>query len=162
MSVIVLVAAPSVVPIASAALSALAAAAAAHVGLKALEAAELEQRQAHLAALREEAGETVEVRPAAAATLRELVAERATLYFGDDRVTLVVQRDIRGTLTVRAKGDGIAKRELQARAEKLLGLIQQQVAYRDALQKLKQRGFTVEDEARLEDGTARVRVRLKR
>ena len=164
MSVCVAVAAAGAVTGAAPVLSALAASAAAALGLKALARADVEAGVRDALEARAVATDEVaiEVGLAEEAALTEVVTERATLWFGDGRITLRVSRDIRGHLTVGAKGEGVRRAELEARAHALLGLIQQQVAYRSVVSRLKSEGFSVDQEERLEDGTARVRLRLRR
>lgn len=161
MSVVVTVAAAGAITVAAPILSAIAATAAATLGLKALAEVEAAQRLGAdvTTSARNEA--RIEARVAQEAALSALVADRCTLHFGDDAVTLIVNRDIRGRLTIVAHGE-LPAAQLRARAEQLLGLIQQQVAYRNVVKKMKDHGFSVDAEQRLEDGTARVRLKLKR
>ena len=145
-------------------LAGLAASAATALGLRSLARADVEAgvRSALEQGLAAGAEVEVAVSMAEEASLGEAVAERSSLWFGDGRVTVLLSRDIRGRLSVRAKGEGVSRTELEGRARKLVGLIQQQVAYRSAVSRLKAEGFSVEHEERLDDGTARVRLRLKR
>ena len=102
--------------------------------------------------------DTIEISSNASNALKKVVAERCEMTFADAEVSLTVKRDIRGTLTVRAHSETVSKQELSRRAEALLGGIQQQVAYREAVALLKSKGFQIEQEERLADGTARVKV----
>ena len=167
MSVVVTVAAAGVVAAHAPALMAIAAAAAASIGLRVVDR-ELQEksRASHTEDLMaKEAAEAVarlnevEVSTATAASLESIVAERCSATFSDERMTLTVERDIRGRLTVKAHGEpGVPRVEVSERAAKLLGAIQQQIAYREAMATLKKHGFQVEHEERLKDGTAKVRV----
>ncbi len=169
MSVVVTVAAVGSVAVASKVFAGMAAAAAAGLGMKAAEAAgrvEEEERrhgllQDEVDQLRTEA-ERIDVSVATEAALEQAVAERCSLSFADDRVQLTVTRDIRGKVTVRAHGDGISRAELTERANRFLGLIQQQVAYRQVVTEMKRHGFAVAEEERTEDGTVRVRIKRNR
>jgi hypothetical protein len=167
MSVVVTVAAAGVIAMHSGALIALAASVAAGLGLKATQEGVREQddereRLAGLyrdtASALEEASQKVEISTATRAALETVVAERCEATFEGDGWRLVLQRDIRGVLTVRAHGRGVDRVELHARASRFLGLLQQQIAYREVVRTLRQRGFGVAEEKRLEDGTVRVRV----
>lgn len=167
MSVVVTMAAAGVVAIHAPVLVGMATAVAASMGLRVLDAAVREGEANRQSALVEAtaaglaaAVEEVEVTSATAEALKEVVAERTTVAFGDDRVTVTLSRDIRGRLTVRAHGRGMTRAEVNGAAERFLGLVLQQVAYREAVRMLKAQGLSVDEEARLEDGT--VRVRLKR
>ncbi len=162
MSVVVTMAATGAVMVAAPVLAGIAATAAAALGLKALSEAELDARIRRELELHAETTVEIAVTTATAAALTEVVAERSVLWFGDGRVTLRVARDIRGRLSVQAKGDGVPRHELEATARRLVGLIQQQVAYRSVMVRLKAEGFQVDEEARLEDGSAKIRLKLRR
>ena len=99
---------------------------------------------------------------ATAAPLAERLDQKAIdaldAQFGGEGVTLTVTRDIRGQLSVKVHAEGISREEAAQRANQLLGLILQQVAYRDVVKTMKQRGLQVQEEARLQDGTVRVRL----
>jgi hypothetical protein len=153
--------------IAATTLAGLAAAAATALGLRQLGAAEAEvaREEARAALAREVAGanlEEVELSTAQTAALGGLVAERCQAIFGDAHFQLVLTRDIRGLLKVTAHGDGMSREEVAARAERFLGLLQQQLAYREVVLKMKDLGMKVEQESRAEDGTVRVRLRRSR
>lgn len=167
MSVVVTVAAVGYVAIHSGALLAIAGSVAATLGLRAVEQGlqQKEQEDERLAAFyKSVAGELkakaeeVELSSASKAALESVVAERCQAEFHGQGIRLTLTRDIRGILKVRAHGEGLSQAELQERARTFLGLIQQQIAYREVLRNLKQRGFAVEHEERLQDGTARIRV----
>ncbi|MCB9777525.1 MAG: DUF1257 domain-containing protein [Alphaproteobacteria bacterium] len=166
MSVIVAVGAAAAVGGGSALFSAVAAAAAAGLGLKAIEASaqDVEERrrdelaQAELRQMRAEA-ERVEISSATEAALTDIVAEAQELHFAGEGIELMVRRDIRGKVSVTAHGHGMTRAEVEAFANRYLGLLRQQVAYREAVQALKRHGFAVAEEAREADGTVQVRVR---
>lgn len=164
MSCIVTVAAVGTVLVNTGILSGIATGVAAGLGLRTLErAAQADAQAGARQAAQEEAlaagsADVVEISSASAEALSKVVAERCRLVFGDEKMTLTVDRDIRGKLTVRAHGEGVSEGELHRRADALLKGIQQQVAYREAVALLKGRGFKIEHEERLPDGTARVRV----
>ncbi len=105
---------------------------------------------------------TVELSTAQSAAMQELVAERCELHFGDEQFQLSLTRDLRGKLTVRAHGDGMSREEVAERAERFLGLLQQQIAYREVVTRMRAYGLDVTNEARLEDGTVKVRIAKKR
>lgn len=165
MSVVVTVAAVGAVTAGSKVFAGMCAAAAAALGMKAVEAlqaASEEERRQELAAeelraLRDEAAR-VEISSTTEAALQQVVAERCALRFTDGAIEVTVERDIRGKVTVRAHGHGVARAVVAERAHRFLGLLQQQVAYRQVLGALRQHGFAVADEARAEDGTVRVRI----
>jgi len=169
MSVVVTVAAAGSVVVAGKIFSGVAAAAAAGMGMRMVEVAqkaqEASRREAAFAAEAEALTaehEAVEVSLATEAALTSVVAERCSLTFTDDVVTMTVTRDIRGKVTVRAHGRGVKRAEVTRRAEELLGRIRQQVAYREVVRKMKEHGFSVGQEARAEDGTVRVHIRRKK
>lgn len=172
MSVIVTVAAVGAVTVGSKLFAGLCLGAAASLGMKAAEAlgtAEEEARRAGLrqdevAQLRAEAAR-IEVSVATEAALEGVVAERAELSFEDERIRLVVRRDIRGKVTVSASAlhgrAPVGREEVAARAERFLGLLQQQIAYQRVVQEMRHHGFSVAEEDRAEDGTVRVRIRRR-
>ncbi|MFH1465726.1 MAG: hypothetical protein ABIO70_15170 [Pseudomonadota bacterium] len=145
----------------------LASAAATALGLRQLNQAEgaIAQEEAREALAQQIAGqaratlEEVELSTAQAAALSGLVAERAQAVFGDARFQLVLTRDLRGLLKVTAHGDGMSRAQVAERAEKFLGLLQQQLAYREVVLQMKDLGLKVEQESRAEDGTVKVRLR---
>lgn len=87
-----------------------------------------------------------------------LVAERCHMVFTNDQLTITFTRDVRGKLTVRAHGEGMSRAEVSEAAERFLGLVMQQVAYREVVTKMKRYGLDVQQEARLEDGTVKLRI----
>ena len=157
MSVVVVIAATGAISAAAPILGAMAATAAAALGLRALSESEAGARAAVLA--HNEAN--VDVRPRQVEALEQIVAERCTLHFGDDACTITVHRDVRGKLSVRAHGH-LPKVQLKAKADAMLGSIQQQIAYRNVVQRMKGHGFVVAAEQRLADGTAKLQLTLKR
>jgi len=165
MSVVVTVAAAGTVVVGAKVFTALATAAAASLGLKLVEAAELsaqavqEQEQALEAA---SVTQNLEVSVATEAALSQVVAERCRLVFADDKVKVVITRDIRGKVTVSAHSSNMSRAQLTQRAEALLGKIRQQVAYRDVVTRMKAHGFNLSQEQALEDGTVRVHLRVKK
>ena len=162
MSVIVTVGAVGSVLVNTGVLTGVASAVAAAMGLRTINEASRaqadEERRAEAQTRALSDADVVQITTSAEDALSQVVAERCALVFRDDKVEMTVERDIRGKLTVRAHGEGVTRAELSARAQALLGGIQQQLAYRAALKTLKERGFTVETEERLADGTARVKV----
>lgn len=153
--------------IAAGTLIGLASAAATALGLRQLNAADaaVAREEAREALAQEVAGqaraalEEVELSTAQTAALSGLVAERCQAVFGDAHFQLVLTRDIRGQLKVTAHGDGMSREEVAARAEKFVGLLQQQLAYREVVLSMKDLGLKVEQESRAEDGTVKVRLR---
>ena len=169
MSVVVTVAAAGTVVVTSKVFAGLAAAAAAGMGMRLVDASEAalqsSERSLAFAAEAERAlaeAEAIDVSVATEGALETVVAERCSLTMTDDRITLHVERDIRGKVTVRAHGRGVPREEVTRRAEDLLGRIRQQVAYREVVRKMKAHGFAVNQEARAEDGTVRVHIRRKK
>ena len=163
MSVIVTVGAAGVITLAAPVFSALVTAAAATLGMRVLNqaqaAAEEEARaKAEARASPRVEGQEISVTSATEAAITQVVAERCSLSFTDGDVELTVLRDIRGKVTVRAHAHALTRAQLTERAERLLGLIRQQVAYREVVTKLKAHGLAVETEAREADGTVRVRL----
>ena len=143
----------------------LASAAATALGLRQLQAAEAETAReeardavARCAAEAQSAIEQVELSTSRSAALSALVAERCQAVFGDATFQLVLSRDVRGQLTVRAHGEGMGREEVAARAERFLGLLQQQLAYREVLLGMRAHGLVVQEESRTEDGTVKVRL----
>ena len=169
MSVVVAVGAAATMQASAAVFSGMAAAAASVLGMQAVKAAALnaeEARRMAMAAeeairLREET-ERVEISSATEAALTEVVTERQELHFAGDGVELTVKRDIRGKVTVTAHGHRMSRAEVEAFAHRYLGLLRQQVAYREAVTALKRHGFGVAEEQRAEDGTVKVRIRRRR
>lgn len=169
MSVVVTVAAVGTVAVGSKVFAAMAAAAAAQLGLQAAraaeQAAEAERRvgllQASVDGLQAQA-EVVEVSVATEAALQQAIAERCSLSFAADGFELTVIRDIRGKVSVRAHGHRMSRAEVDERARKFLGLLRQQVAYRQVVQEMKRHGFAVAEEARQDDGTVRVSIKRRR
>lgn len=168
MSVVVTVAAAGGITVAAQVFAGIVTAAATALGMKVIAApvkTGSELREEAFAAEAERLvaeAERVDVTIATEAALEKLVAERASLTFADAKIELTVSRDIRGKVNVRAHGEGVSRAEVTARATKLLGLIQQQVAYREVVLKMKAHGLAVETEEKLADGTVRVRLRAKR
>lgn len=147
------------------ALLGLASAAAAALGLRQLQAAEVEvlREEAREALAREAteaqgAIERVELTTSQGAALSQLVAERCQAVFGDASFQLVLVRDVRGQLRVTAHGEGLSREEVAARAARFLGLLQQQLAYREVVLKMREVGLTVQEESRERDGTVKVRL----
>jgi predicted homoserine dehydrogenase-like protein len=148
------------------ALTGIAAAAAALRGLELVEMADkhaahqekAEALAAEAARLVAEA-ETLEISNAAHQRLATIVAERATLVFRDGDLELVLSRDIRGKLTVRARSRTLGRAAVADRANAFLGTLLQQIAYREILLKMRQKGVVVTAEEREPDGTVRVRLR---
>jgi len=168
MSCICTVAAIGSIALPSSVFSGLVATVAAQMGLRALQAAEvahaLEDRleaQTQTAASELAALRTIEVTTTQRAGLEEIVAERCALHFESDTVELTVERDIRGKLTVRAHSHTLDQVQVNEQANAMLGRILQAVAYREVVSKMRDHGFEVAAEERLEDGTARVRIRRK-
>lgn len=169
MSVIVTVAAVGSTAIGAKVFALVATAAAAQLGLKAAQAAteEVEARrqdalhQAEVQAARA-AAETVELGVADQAAVEQLVAERCELRFHSADLELVVQRDIRGRITVRAHGHGMSRAQVHEKAAAFLGLLRQQLAYRAVLAEVKRHGFGVTQEERQPDGTVRVVLARRR
>jgi hypothetical protein len=153
MSVICTVAAGGAVYLSAGALAGLASAAA---GAMALRRTDEEQER------RQEAGEAqharVELSPGREEQLSQLVAERCSLRFEGEELDLELHRDVRGRLSVAAHSELLAQAELMERAERFLGLLMQQVAYREVVTRMKRYGLEVSQEVRLEDGTVRVRI----
>ncbi len=169
MSVVCTVAAASATYLAAGILTGIAASAATAMGLRQLQAAEgailrEEARERAMQAMQQEheAAQMVEVSTARSAALQELVAERCELHFGSETFQITLTRDLRGKLTVRAHGEGMSRQEVTDRAERFLGLLQQQIAYREVVSRMKAYGLDVAEEARLEDGTVKVRIAKKR
>lgn len=161
MSVVVTVAGVAATAIGTPVFSGVCAAVAASLGLRALEGAEVAAQQEEAERARAAMGETLDVTVATEAALSELVAERCSMTFADDKITMQITRDIRGQITIRAHGEGIRREEVSARAAQLLGKIRQQLAYRQILQKMKSHGFAVDTETQQADGTVRVHIRRK-
>jgi hypothetical protein len=163
MSVVVTVAAAGAVTVGAPVLSALAAAAAAALGMRVLDAAEQEQHrvdlQARRAAQLTDLDTSVELSVATEAVVDQVVADRCVVEMADDRVLLRMERDIRGALRVTAHGEGVSRAEVSRRAEALLGLLRQQIAYRDLVRRMEGHGFAVAEEQRAADGTVRLRLR---
>ncbi len=154
MSVICTVAAGGAVYLSAGALAGVASAAAGALALR---------RREELESLRAEEGEVqpaevVELAPRQAEAASRLVAERCHLVFEGEDLRLELDRDIRGKLTVRAHGHGMSREEVSSAAERFLGLLMQQVAYREVVTKMRRYGLEVEQEARLEDGTVKLRI----
>ena len=165
MSVVVTVAAAGTVVVGGKIFAGLATAAAASMGLKLVEAAEQAAQAAEeqeAAAERAQIAQELEVSVATEAALTKAVAERCRLVFTDAKVRLVITRDIRGKVTVTARGQGLSRAEVTQRAEALLGKIRQQVAYREVVTRMKAHGFDLAQEQSLDDGTVRVKLRVKR
>ena len=168
MSCICTVAAIGSIALPSSVFSGLVAAVATQMGLRTLQAAEyahaLEDRlDAEADAVAQQLAETrtIEVTTTQRAGLEEIVAERCTLHFENDEVELTVNRDIRGKLTVKAHSHSLNQAQVNEKANEMLGRILQAVAYREVVSKMRDHGFEVASEQRLEDGTARVRIRRK-
>jgi hypothetical protein len=165
MSVVVTVAAAGVVVANSAALLAMASTAAAALGLRAIEQGQMQKDEedlrlrstAEAANALAAASAAVTVGAAMEAALASVVAERCEAEFSGSGLVVRMKRDIRGKLSIEAHGSGTTT-EVQERAHQFLGLLQQQIAYREVVRTLKARGFEVAAEERLADGTARVRV----
>ena len=169
MSVVVTVAAVGTVAVGSKIFAAMAAAAAAQLGLQAARAAQHAAEAERQAGLQQELvddlqaqAEVVEVSVATEAALEQAIAERCSLSFAADGFELTVTRDIRGKVTVRAHGHRMSRAQVDQRARAFLGLLRQQVAYRQVVQELKHHGFAVAHEAREEDGTVRVSIKRRR
>lgn len=169
MSVVVTVAGIAATGVGVPIFSGICTAAAASLGLHLLDQAErahaTERREAVMKdALSQQvaAAEQIEVSVATEVALAEVVAERCSLQFSGPNITLTVQRDIRGAMTITAHGEGISKAEVSRQAEALLGKIRQQLAYRQIVQKMKQHGFQVDTESQQTNGTVRVHIRKKR
>ncbi len=158
MSVVVSIAAAGAVTVAGPVLLAATAGAAAALGLKALSDAEVDARARAEVEAELQNTEEIHLSAGQTAALEEIVVERSTQWFGDERITLCVRRDIRGRLSVHAKGQATPQ-ELHQRAEALLGRLRQQLAYRAVVKRLGAVGLQVASEEQLADGTARVRVR---
>lgn len=165
MSVVCTLAVPGVVYLGPTVLAGLASAVATAMALHQLDAAEgevlREEERARLAVDAQalsDAVSQVELGAAQAEALEGLVAERCHMVFGDDRLILTLNRDVRGKLTVRAHGEGMSAAEVSEKAERFLGLLMQQVAYREVVTRMKRYGLEVQQEARLEDGTVKVRI----
>jgi len=107
-------------------------------------------------------GEAVAVSVATEAALTELVAERCSMRFSGEAVTVTVTRDIRGQVTVTAHSETLSRQAVAEQANAVLGRIRQQLAYRQILQKMKTHGFSVSDEALKDDGTVRLHIRRKK
>lgn len=169
MKALCLFAGPGIVVLGLPALGGIAAAAAALTGLEMIAAAEKQAAHqekadafaAEVAQLLADA-EVVEISNVAHQRLATLVAERATLAFRDDALEVVLARDIRGKLTVRARSRTLARPEVAARANAFLGTLLQQLAYREVLLKLRQQGIVVTGESRQADGTVHVQLRRNR
>ncbi|RME22125.1 MAG: DUF1257 domain-containing protein [Deltaproteobacteria bacterium] len=169
MSVVATVAAVGAVTVSSKLFAGMAAAAAASLGMRAARAVAEAEEEERIDAVRaaelaeaKAAAEVVEVSPATEAALAEAVAERCELHFTDGVVDLVVTRDIRGKVTVRAHAHGLSRAEVTDRASRFLSLLQQQVAYHRVMHELRLHGFAAAEEERAADGTVRVRIRRKR
>ena len=169
MSIVVTVAAAGTVAVGGKIFAGLAAAAATSLGMRMVENAQQQtERERQSALVTDQMQQTldvsqvVEVSIATEAALEDVVAERCALTFADDQITLSVTRDIRGKVTVTAHGRGVSRAAVTQRAEEMLGRIRQQVAYREVVQKMKQHGFAVGEEARANDGTVRLQLRRKR
>jgi hypothetical protein len=168
MSVVCTVAGAGACYLGPAVLSGLATATAAVMAMRQLKAAEGETLQEeerlrleHEAEAMVDAVSQVELSPAQRDKVGAMVAERCHMVFGDDRLTLTLTRDLRGKLTVRAHGHGMSRAEVGEAAERFLGLLMQQIAYREVVTKMKRYGLDVQQEARLEDGTVKLRIGAK-
>ena len=168
MSVICTVAGAGACYLGPAALSGIATATAGVLAMRQLKAAEAEtQREEETARLQAEvdamadAATQVELSTAHSDTVGTLVAERCHMVFGNDDITITLTRDVRGKLVVRAHGHGMTRAEVSEQAERFLGLLMQQVAYREVVTKMKRYGLDVTEEARLEDGTVKLRIGKK-
>jgi hypothetical protein len=168
MSVICTVAGAGACYLGPAALSGIATATAAVMAMRQLKAAEgevqLEEERLRLedeARAMVDAVSQVELNTEQRDKVGSLVAERCHLVFTDDRLEITLTRDVRGKLTVRAHGEGMTRAEVSEAAERFLGLVMQQVAYREVVTKMKRYGLDVQQEARLEDGTVKLRIGTK-
>jgi len=81
------------------------------------------------------------------------------LVFTREGVQLVVFRDNRGKVGVRACGKGKTDEELRAIGQEMANALTQQYAYHRLMAELKSRNFNVVGEEVEEDGTVRLRVR---
>ena len=163
MSVVVTVAGIAATSVSASVFSGVCAAAAASLGMVVTQKAEQAAQEADRQALTSEATRSqIDVTVATEAALTELVAERCSMTFEGPNIRMVVQRDIRGKMTITAHGEGISRAEVSKQAEALLGKIRQQLAYRQVLQKMQQHGFQVSSEAQQADGTVRVHIRKRR
>ncbi len=156
MSVVCTVAAGGAVYLGAGVLSALASATAARMAMRELD--EREEEALRLMEALQQDRTSVELAPAKREQLGELVAERCRMVFAGDGLVVELTRDIRGQLTVRAHGEGMSEEQVAERAERFLGLLMQQVTYREVVSRLKRHGLEVQQEARLEDGTVKVRI----
>jgi len=169
MSIIVAVGAVATVNAGSTVFIGMATAAAATLGLKAIQETEtaIEQnrraamKQAEVSRLKNQS-QQVQISSATEAAVAEVVSERQELHFASDNMELTVKRDIRGKVTVTAHGHGMSRTEVEDFAHRYLGLLRQQVAYRQAVTALKRHGFRVANESRSEDGTVQVRINRRR
>ena len=159
------IAVPGVVYLGPSVLAGLASAAATAMALRQLNAAEgevaREEERSRLAADAEILADAVcqvELGAAQTEAIEGLVAERCHMAFSDGKLTITLNRDVRGRLTVRAHGHGMDRAEVSEKAERFLGMLMQQVAYREVVTKMKRYGLEVQQEARLEDGTVKVRI----
>lgn len=169
MSVVVTVAAAGTVVVGTKVFAAIAMAAAAQLGLQAAKAAaQAEESDRRLSLVEEdaralvEASNQVQVTLATQAALEQAVAERCSLRFVAEDFELVVERDIRGTVSVHAHSHGMSREQVAEKAHRFLGLLRQQIAYRQVLGKLKRHGFAVAEESRQDDGTVRVTIKQRR
>jgi len=156
MSVVCTVAGGGAVYVGVGVLTSLASATAASMAMREIEATE-EETLRRFEALRQNL-ETVELASTQSEQLSGLVAERCCMLFGGEDISLELTRDVRGKLTVRAHGENMSRAELAERSERFLGLLMQQVAYREVVTRMKRYGLDVQQEARLEDGTVKVRI----
>jgi hypothetical protein len=169
MSVVCTVTAASAVYLSAGVLSGIATATATVMGLRQLHQAEGEtvqeearDRQAAEAAALVEAVETVELSTRQTEALKGLVAERCHLVFTDGKLRITLTRNVRGELKVKAHGENTPRAEVAEQAERFLGLLLQQVAYREVVTKMKRYGLDVQQEARAEDGTVKLRISRRR
>ncbi len=160
MSMIVTVAAAGSVVVSSKILAGLTAAAAASMGMRLVDAVERATAEGEDQELL--TSQELEVSVATEAALGEAVAERCRLELAGDQVRMVITRDIRGKLSVTAHSRDLSREELSQRAQRLLGRIRQQVAYREVVTRMGSHGFAVSEERALEDGTVRLRLGIEK
>ncbi|MFT4977012.1 MAG: hypothetical protein ACI8S6_002917 [Myxococcota bacterium] len=161
MSVVVTVAGVAATTIGVPVFTGICTAVAASLGMKLVAQAEA-AAEAQAEAAAEAAAQQIDVTVSTQASLEQLVAERCSLSFQGESITMTVQRDIRGKMTVRAHGEGLSRAEVSQQATALLAKIRQQLAYRQIVQKMKSHGFSVASEEQQADGTVRVHIRRKK
>ena len=91
--------------------------------------------------------------------IEEAMSRGQKLVFTKENVTLTIERDVRGKLSIHVNGLNRTNAELKAIGNEIVGRIIQQFVYNKVMQELKKSDLSVVDQEVMKDDTIKIKLR---